>query len=75
MRTIEFTMERDLLNIGDRVTVNETRLPYAYYYTTSDAVAMSDNLPVDQPLISREGIIREKVLDGDTFVLRIEFEN
>ena len=41
MRKELFHMERDVLNIGDSVTIIEGQLPFSYYYTcllyTSDA--------------------------------------
>jgi hypothetical protein len=43
MRIEPFTMERDILNVGDEVEVTESRLPRAWYYTAEPAAAMSGN--------------------------------
>ena len=41
MRKELFHMERDVLNIGDCVTIIEGQLPFSYYYTIVPALAMS----------------------------------
>ena len=43
MRKELFHMERDVLNIGDSVTIIEGQLPFSYYYTIVPALAMSKN--------------------------------
>ena len=41
MRKELFHMEREVLNIGDSVTIIEGQLPFSYYYTIVPALAMS----------------------------------
>jgi hypothetical protein len=50
-------MERDELNIGDEVDINEGILPMAYYYTIIPALAMSGNFPQSERLSSTEGTV------------------
>ena len=38
MRKELFHMERDVLNIGDSVTIIEGQLPFSYYYTIVPAL-------------------------------------
>ena len=40
MRLEPFTMERDILNVGEEVTVTESKLPRAWYYTIEPAAAI-----------------------------------
>ena len=68
-------MERDVLNIGDRVSLTEGVLPRSYYYTAEPAAAMSRNFPKDRRIISREGTVVSKTEDGGgTFTIEIEFD-
>lgn len=73
MRREPFTMERDVLNVGDEIEVFESRLPRAYYYTVKPAQAMSGNIPLNNPLKSRQGKVVEKIEDGAAWLLTIEF--
>ena len=74
MRREPFTMERDVLNVGDAVEIFESRLPRAYYYTVKPAQAMSGNIPLNHPISSRKGKVVEKTEDGAAWVLTIEFQ-
>jgi len=74
MRVEKFTMERDVLNVGDVVEVTEGRLPRAYYYTAEPAAAMSMNIDLNNRLQSTKGTVTKKELDGSTFWLEISFD-
>lgn len=75
MRLEEFTMERDVLNVGDEVAVSEWRLPFAYYYTAEPAAAMSGNYEPLNRIESSTGIVREKEKKDDgSYIIMIEFE-
>ena len=51
MRTEEFTMGRDVLNVGDIVPITEGKLPRAYYYTAEPAAAMSGNFDAQHRIV------------------------
>ena len=51
MRKELFHMERDVLNIGDSVTIIEGQLPFSYYYTIVPALAMSKNFAIMQKFV------------------------
>ena len=74
MREEEFTMERDILNVGDTVRLTEGKLPFAYYYTAEPAAAMSGNFPSDSRILSDSGTVTAKRLDGDTWIVTIAVE-
>ena len=74
MRIEPFTMERDILEVGDEVDVTESRLPRAWYYTAEPAAAMSGNYAVSERIKSQKGIIRKKELNGATWTVYIEFD-
>ena len=74
MRIEPFTMERDILEVGDEVNVTESRLPRAWYYTAEPAAAMSGNYTVSERIKSQKGIIRKKELNGATWTVYIEFD-
>ena len=57
MRDELFHMERDVLNIGDKVTITEGELPFSYYYTIVPALAMSKNYKNSERIKSREGTV------------------
>ena len=60
MRTIEFKMEREgLLHKGEKVQITEGVLPSNYYYTIAPSLAMSGNIPLNQRLKSREGVVTD----------------
>jgi len=75
MRQEVFDMERDVLNIGDRVSVTEGKLPHAYYYTAEPAAAMSKNYGTPDRILSPEGVVIAKEKVGASFLVTIEFEN
>ena len=70
-----FHMERDVLNIGDSVTIIEGQLPFSYYYTIVPALAMSKNYKNAERIKSREGKVVSKERKGSTFEIYVEFEN
>lgn len=74
MRTEKFTMERDVLNIGDTVEITEGKLPRAYYYTAEPAAAMSVNFPANERIISTHGTVTGKVPEGSSFIVDITFD-
>ena len=74
MRTEEFTMERDVLNVGDTVEITEGKLPRAYYYTAEPAAAMSLNFEPGNRIRSKTGTVVSKELQGSTFTVMIRFE-
>ena len=74
MRIEPFTMERDILQVGDEVEVTESKLPRAWYYTAEPAAAMSGNYSFSERIKSQKGIIRRKELNGATWTVYIEFD-
>ena len=74
MRTEPFTMERDVLKVGDVVEITEGKLPRAYYYTAEPALAMSRNYPSDKRIRSKTGTVKEITLSGSTYTVMIEFD-
>ena len=74
MRIEPFTMERDILNVGDVVSVTESRLPRAWYYTAEPAAAMSGNYAPSERILSRQGVVRKKELNGVIWTVYIEFD-
>ncbi len=69
-----FHMERDVLNVGDRVTITEGELPFSYYYTVVPALAMSGNYKNLERIKSREGVVVGKERHDSTYHIYIEFE-
>lgn len=60
MREMEFKMERQgLLEVGQSITVTEGVLPSNYYYTIDPALAMSGNVPFNQRMMERNGIVTD----------------
>lgn len=74
MRTEPFTMERDVLNIGDVVEITEGKLPRSYYYTAEPAAAMSKNFEFSRRIVSTHGTVTGKVLNGSTYTVDITFD-
>ena len=75
MRAIEFKMEREgLLSEGDRITVSEGKLPSNYYYTIDPSLAMSANIPFNQRLLSKKGIVTKIVENSRGFYVTVEFD-
>ena len=70
-----FHMERDVLNIGDTVTIAEGELPFSYYYTAIPALAMSGNFSPSNRILSRTGVVVGKERFDSTYHIYIEFEN
>lgn len=75
MRRELFHMERDVLEIGDEVTITEGQLPFSYYYTIVPALAMSRNYANADRIQSRKGVVVSKERKGSTYELYVEFEN
>jgi len=75
MRQEVFDMERDVLNVGDTVSVTEGKLPHAYYYTAEPAAAMSKNYSTPERILSPTGTVIAKEKVGASFLVTIEFES
>lgn len=75
MRSMEFKMERQgLVEIGQTVSVQESKLPNSYYYTIRPAVAMSGNFAFNERLTKLDGkIIDIKQTEKGFFVI-VEFD-
>lgn len=74
MRRELFHMERDVLNVGDKVTITEGELPFSYYYTVAPALAMSGNYKNLERIQAREGVVVAKERHDSTYHIYIEFE-
>jgi len=75
MRRMEFKMERaGLVQIGDRLSVIEGKLPTSYYYTIEHAIAMSGNYAVGERLKSKEGVVVDVVTTESAFMVVMEFD-
>ena len=74
MRTEPFTMERNVLDLGQEVEITEGRLPRAWYYTAEPAAAMSANIPLNKRITSTKGVVTGKRLEGSTYIVDITFD-
>ena len=75
MREMEFKMERQgLLEIGQEITVTEGVLPSNYYYTIDPSLAMSGNIPFNQRMLAREGIVTDIIENERGFYVTARFE-
>ncbi len=74
MRKELFHMERDVLQIGDEVHIEEGALPASFYYTVVPALAMSGNYSFNDRILSTEGKVVEKSYKGSTYQVIIAFE-
>ena len=76
MRTMEFKMERPgLLEVGQSITVTEGVLPSNYYYTIDPSLAMSGNIPFNQRMLQREGIVTNIIENERGFYVTARFED
>ncbi|MCR5310286.1 MAG: hypothetical protein K6E32_02565 [Lachnospiraceae bacterium] len=76
MRSMEFKMERPgLLSEGQHITVTEGLLPSNYYYTIDPSLAMSGNVPFNQRMLAREGIVKEVRETPRGFYVVAEFKD
>lgn len=75
MREMEFKMEREgLVEPGQEIQVTEGVLPSAYYYTIIPAVAMSGNIPFNQRLKNRSGIVKDVIENEKGFYVVVDFD-
>ena len=75
MREMEFKMERQgLLEIGQEITVTEGVLPSNYYYTIDPSLAMSGNIPFNQRMLAREGVVINIIENERGFYVTARFE-
>ncbi len=73
---MEFKMERPgLLSEGQHITVTEGLLPSNYYYTIDPSLAMSGNVPFNQRMLAREGVVKEVRETPRGFYVVAEFED
>lgn len=72
---MEFKMERPgLLKEGDHITVSEGLLPSNYYYTIDPSLAMSANIPFNQRLKAREGVVESIEENERGYYVKAVFE-
>ena len=75
MREMEFKMERPgLVKQGETVTITEGVLPSNYYYTIDPMAAMSGNVPFNQRLLAREGVVEAIEENERGFYVKVRFE-
>ncbi len=75
MREMEFKMERQgLLEVGQHITVTEGVLPSNYYYTIDPSLAMSGNVPFNQRMRAREGVVTDIIENERGFYVTARFE-
>lgn len=68
-------MEREgLIHEGDRIRVTEGVLPSNYYYTIWPSLAMSGNIPLNQRLKTREGIVTSVRENERGYYVTAEFD-
>ena len=76
MREMEFKMERQgLLEIGQKITVTEGLLPSNYYYTIDPSLAMSGNIPFNQRMMAREGVVTNIIENERGFYVTAQFQD
>ena len=76
MGEMEFKMERPgLLEVGQSITVTEGVLPSNYYYTIDPSLAMSGNIPFNQRMLQREGIVTNIIENERGFYVTARFED
>lgn len=74
MRTMEFKMERaGYLKEGQKITVTEGILPSNYYYTIDPALAMSANIPINERLKAKEGVVTQIIENERGYYVTAEF--
>ncbi len=68
-------MEREgLIHEGDHIRVTEGVLPSNYYYTIWPSLAMSGNIPLNQRLKTREGIVTSVRENERGYYVTAEFD-
>lgn len=76
MREMEFKMERPgLLEVGQSITVTEGVLPSNYYYTIDPSLAMSGNIPFNQRMLQREGVVTNIIENERGFYVTAQFQD
>ncbi|MBQ8038737.1 MAG: hypothetical protein IJ274_02495 [Lachnospiraceae bacterium] len=74
MREMEFKMERPgLLEVGQHITVTEGVLPSNYYYTIDPSLAMSGNVPFNQRMLARDGVVTNIIENERGFYVTAQF--
>lgn len=75
MRQMDFKMERPgQVTEGQRVTITEGLLPSNFYYIINPAVAMSGNVPFNQRLLSKEGVVKTITENARGYYVTVEFD-
>lgn len=75
MRYMDFKMEREgLLEEGAHIHVTEGQLPVAVYYTIDPSLAMSGNIPFDEKLKVRDGVVESVEENSRGFYVRVAFD-
>lgn len=76
MRLMEFTIEDNwnMLEIGQKVNVIESKLPTSYYYTIENALGMSKNYSNHEKLKTRCGTVIDKRHDERFDIAVLEFD-
>lgn len=59
---------------GDVVSITEGLLPSNYYYIINPAVAMSGNVPFNERLLAREGVVTKVVENSRGYYVTVRFE-
>ncbi|NLK27368.1 MAG: hypothetical protein GX306_03365 [Clostridiales bacterium] len=75
MREVKFKMERQgLVKAGDLVEIMERPGPTSYSYIIEPAVAMSGCIPLNDPIKSRKGIVKELQHTDRGYYVIVEFD-
>jgi hypothetical protein len=75
MREVKFKMEREgLVKPQDEVTIIERPGPSSYSYIIEPAVAMSGCIPLNNPIKSRTGIVKEVQHTDRGFYVIVDFD-
>lgn len=75
VREMEFKMERPgLVQVGQRLSVKESKLPNSYYYTLEHSYAMSGNYPTVERLSSQEGVVKDVRQTDRGYYVIMEFD-
>lgn len=75
MREVKFKMERKgLVNVNDVVEITERPGPTSYSYIIEPAVAMSGCIPLNNPIKSKKGIVKELQHTERGYYVIVEFD-
>lgn len=75
MRQEKFKMERQgLVNVNDEVEITERPGSTSYSYIIEPAVAMSGCIPLNNPIKSKRGIVKELQHTDRGYYVIVEFD-